>query len=131
MNEKEAKNTLTDRQRGSIPTLLACKSLEEACRQARVSKNTFYSWFKEEAFMEEMKWQRGKIVNGALETLKSGVTRAVEVLLKLLDSQNEAFDRLFQEEINAKWFGSRHNRVEWSTNLCRKTEKSRTSISSK
>ncbi len=90
MNEKEAKNTLTDRQFAAIPHLLASKSLDEGCRQAKVAKNTVYGWLREEVFQTELKQQREKIVEAGLETLKAHVSKATEVIVGLLNSQNES-----------------------------------------
>jgi hypothetical protein len=99
MNEKETKNTLTDRQCQAIPHLLAAKSLEEGCRQAKVAKNTFYSWLQNEAFREELRKQREKIVEGALETLKANMNKATETLVKLLESQNEGIQHKAAKDI--------------------------------
>ena len=91
MNEsEETRSTLTDRQLTAIPYLLASRSLEEGARQARVAKNTLYSWLREEAFQTELKQQREKIVEAGLETLKAHVSKATEVIVGLLDSQNES-----------------------------------------
>ena len=90
MNEKEAKNTLTDRQFAAIPHLLASKSLEEGCRQAKVARNTVYGWLRDEAFQTELKQQREKIVEAGLETLKAHVSKATEVIVGLLESENES-----------------------------------------
>jgi len=99
MNEKETKNILTDRQCQAIPHLLAAKSLEEGCRQAKVAKNTFYSWLQNEAFREELRKQREKIVEGALENLKASMNKASETLVKLLDSQNEGIQHKVAKDI--------------------------------
>jgi len=80
---------LTDRQHQAIPHLLAARSIEEGCRQAKVSKNTLYAWYREDAFRGELRRQREKIVEGALENLKSNIAKAASTLVGLLDSQNE------------------------------------------
>lgn len=91
MTDKEDPRTiLSDRQLSSIPYLLASRSLEEGARQARVSKNLLYSWLREEAFQTKLKQQREKIVKAGLETLKANVSKATEVIVGLLDSQNES-----------------------------------------
>jgi len=98
-SREKAKNTLTDRQRQAIPHLLAARSNEEGCRQAKVSKNTLYGWYREDAFRGELRCQREKIVEGALENLKANVSKATEVLLKLLDSQNETIQHKVAKDI--------------------------------
>jgi len=89
-DKEETRSALTDRQVTAIPYLLASRSLEEGARQARVAKNTLYSWLREEAFQTELKQQREKIVEAGLETLKAHVSKATEVIVGLLDSQNES-----------------------------------------
>ena len=45
---------LTEKQLRLIPFLLGAPSMEEACKQAKISKATVYGWLKEEAFREEV-----------------------------------------------------------------------------
>ncbi len=89
-SKEKAKSTLTDRQCQAIPHLLAARSLEEGCRQAKISKATVYGWLKEETFKDEIRRQREEIVTGALETLKANITKATGVFVGLLDSKNES-----------------------------------------
>jgi len=89
MNGNRAKDALTEKQLKVIPHLLGSRSIEEACRKARVSKATVYGWLREGAFGEELRRQRDQVVKGALETLKANISKATEVLVALLDSQNE------------------------------------------
>ena len=89
MDGNGVKDALTDRQRSVIPHLLASPSIEEGCKQAKVGKATVYEWLKNETFKDELRRHREEIVKGALETLKANVTKATEVLVGLLDSQNE------------------------------------------
>ena len=83
------KEQLSDKQLRVIPYLLAAPSIEEGCKQAKIAKATLYEWLKNETFKGEIRRQRQEIVTGALETLKANVTKATEVLVGLLDSQNE------------------------------------------
>ncbi len=100
MNDKEeTRSTLSNRQLSSIPYLLASKSLEEGCRQAKVAKNTVYGWLNDETFQKELKRQREKIVEGALENLKSNITQATETLVKLLASNRETIQIRAAENI--------------------------------
>ncbi len=84
------KETLTEKQLRAIPFLLAAPSIEDGCKRAKVGKATVYAWLKEDAFREELRRQRERVVEGALETLKASITKATETLVRLLDSQNEA-----------------------------------------
>ena len=90
MNGNGVKETLSDRQFKVISHLLASSSIEEGCRQAKISKATVYGWLKEETFKDEIRRQREEIVTGALETLKANITKATGVFVGLLDSKNES-----------------------------------------
>ena len=87
--ESNGENSLTPRQLKFIPHLLTCRSIEEACRKAHVSKPTVYGWFKEDVFSEEVRKQRDLIYGRAIEKLTAGVDNAVEKLMKLVNSRNE------------------------------------------
>ena len=93
------KEILTEKQRRAIPFLLAAPSIEEGCRQARVSKATVYGWLKEEAFREEIRRQREEVVRAALDTLKANTAKATETLVKLLDSEKEGIQARAAEDI--------------------------------
>jgi AcrR family transcriptional regulator len=81
---------LTERQRRVIPYLLASPSMEEACRRAKINKTTVYEWLKNDAFRQALKTARDELIERALNGLKASVGRAVETLVKLLESQSEA-----------------------------------------
>jgi AcrR family transcriptional regulator len=80
---------LTPRQLSVIPHFIGCASIEEACRRAKVSKPTLYKWLKDEHFKAELSRQREEIYKESLETLRAGGKRAVEKLLKLIDSKRD------------------------------------------
>ena len=77
--------TLTRRQRAVLPYLIAAPSLEEGCRKARVSKTTIYTWLKQPGFQTELKRLRQALVDEAIEQLRSGLSLAVNKLLRLLE----------------------------------------------
>ncbi len=81
---------MSDKQRRVIPHLLAAPSIEEGCKRAKVGKATLYEWLKNETFKDEIRRQRQEIVTGALETLKANVSKATEVIVGLLESENES-----------------------------------------
>ena len=80
---------LAEKQLRVIPFLLGAPSIEEACKQAKISKTTVYGRLKEEAFREELGRQRNEVVRRALEALQANVTKATKTLIKLLDSKHE------------------------------------------
>jgi len=44
---------LNQRQEKFLKALLTTASIEEACKQAKITKNTGYKYLKDEAFMKE------------------------------------------------------------------------------
>ncbi len=83
------KEKLTEKQVRIIPFLLGAPSMEEACKQAKISKVTVYGWLKEDTFREELRKQRDEVVRRALEALQANVTKATKTLVKHLDSKHE------------------------------------------
>lgn len=81
-------NTLSERQIKALPFFAGCSTFEEGCREAKVSKNTFYEWLKQPLFKAELTRLRDEIVADAITSLKSRVSKAVDVLGRLLD-QND------------------------------------------
>jgi transposase len=80
---------LSARQSRVIAHLIAATSIEKACKGAKVSKATVYSWLKEEPFVDELRRQRQELARTALERMKAGVAKATDTLLKHLDSAHE------------------------------------------
>lgn len=81
---------LTHRQHLAIAAILASSSLEEARRQLRAGKDTFYSrWLKQPAFQEELKRQRQAVVDAAFNRLKTSMVKAVEKLLDLMQAEGQ------------------------------------------
>ncbi|MEW5949343.1 MAG: hypothetical protein AB1711_08010 [Thermodesulfobacteriota bacterium] len=97
-DQKEAKG-LTERQIKAIPHLVVSSSYEEGRKAARISKNTLYTWLRDPTFKDELKKQRNTVVDEAFESLKASVTRAVDVLSRLLNSQNESMQRYAANDI--------------------------------
>src|SRR5262245_39008850 len=83
MNEHEA---LTPKQVRTILCLLEARSFEEGCKRARVGKATVYRWLRQNAFMDELETRRKEMVALAFENLKANATKAVQTLVKHLDS---------------------------------------------
>lgn len=84
---------LTKRQLSSIPHLISSRTIEEGCRKAGISTQTFYKWLKNPVFDEELKRQQGQVSDKALEKLKENMTRAVDVLVALLDCEHQSIRR--------------------------------------
>jgi hypothetical protein len=90
---------LTNRQLLAINQIIASSTLEEARKKARISKGTLYTWLKDEAFKAELKRERDEVVNEALSRLKKAITKAVDGLIKLMDSQRPDLRRWVFKDI--------------------------------
>jgi hypothetical protein len=90
---------LSARQLRVIPYLLGAPSVEEGCKRARVSKAAVYEWLKKETFRQELKRQRGAVIERSLDSLKANISKATETLVKLLDSDKEAIQARAAEDI--------------------------------
>lgn len=76
--------TLTPRQKRSIPLVLRARSIDEGCRAAKISPQTWYRWMKVEGFSDTVRTQREAIIAESLDRLKSCVTDAVNELTGLV-----------------------------------------------
>jgi len=83
----------------AISYILSSPTLEEAYRKARVSKGTLYIWLKDEAFKTELKRQRDEVVREAQDRLKCAMGKAVDELIKLMDSPKPGLRRLTCRDI--------------------------------
>lgn len=81
-------NELTDRQLKALPFFASSTSIEAACREADVSKETFYRWIKEPLFKSELDRLRNEIVSDAVNHLKIITTKAATTLSSLLDRED-------------------------------------------
>lgn len=86
-------NGLSERQLKALPFFLSSCSETEACRAARIFKQTYYEWLKDPFFKNELKRLRNSIVEDAVEQLKAHTSKAVETLVKLLDVDNFTLQR--------------------------------------
>ncbi len=84
MTERDARE-LTPKQRAALPFFVGSKTIEEACKEAGVSRNTYYEWLKEAGFKDELNRVREEIVFEAVGLLKVGAAKAVSTLCSLLD----------------------------------------------
>jgi len=84
---------LTERQLKAIPFLVSAPTFSEGLRQAQVGRKTFYQWLKIPEFKEELTRQRQEVTREAFGLLEHSLTRAVETLTTLLDSEDEKVRR--------------------------------------
>lgn len=99
--DKKESSYLTERQKKAIPHLIISATNEEGRKRARISRNTLYTWLKDPIFRNELQRQRNIVVDEALEILKANVTKAVNVLVSLLDNvtDNDRLVRLVCNDI--------------------------------
>src|SRR5262249_24163773 len=84
MNEHEA---LTPKQVRTILCLLEARSFEEGCKRARAANATVYRWLRQNSFRKELEARRKEMVELAFENLKANATKAVQTLVKHLESE--------------------------------------------
>lgn len=94
----ESQNTsiivnLSDKQLKAISLILSAKTLEEGCRQADISKQTFYNWMVNPDFKDELTRQRNEVIQEGLSNLKTSIKKAVAVLMDCLNSKDESVKR--------------------------------------
>jgi hypothetical protein len=74
------KKELTARQRKAIPLLLTLP-VEKSCEEANLSKQTVYTWLKQDAFKNEIRRCRDELMQNTIETFKANVTKAAQTLV--------------------------------------------------
>ena len=90
---------LSSKQKKALSFFLSGRSESECCRQAQISRETYYQWLKEQAFKAALSNMRNMIVEDAIETIKGQTTRAVDTLVKLLDVNNPILQRHVANDI--------------------------------
>ena len=102
MTKKDVKEGgLTGRQMKVLPYIVTARTYEEGCKAARISKNTFFRWLKEDqVFRVELNRQRDVLVEEALDIMKANVMAAVDALVILLGkTRNEYLRRSVANDI--------------------------------
>lgn len=79
---------LSPKQRAAIPFFLGYASVEEACREAGISRNTYYEWMKEPLFKAELTRLQEEVFLEATGGLKLNAVKAVSVLCSLMDRED-------------------------------------------
>lgn len=84
MNDKYEKNKDV-----AIAALVLGKSYAQAAKAAGVDARTLYEWRKREDFQADYRGARRRVVEDAYARAQAVMTKAVEKLNKLIDSENE------------------------------------------
>lgn len=97
--QNNEKTQLTNRQLKAIPLIVASPTYTEGCKKAQINRTTFYEWLKEPEFKAELDRQRDEVTAQAFGVLSQGLTKAVETLVELLDSQDSRLKRLAAKDV--------------------------------
>jgi hypothetical protein len=84
---------LTDRQLQAMSLILSATTIEEGCRTAGISKQTFYNWMDNPDFKSELTRQRNEVIQEGLSNLKRSIKKAVDVLMDCLNSKDDFVKR--------------------------------------
>jgi len=99
ISENNGQN-LPEKQRRVIPFIISHNTVEEACRQAKISTVSYYNWLRDcPDFAEAIRDARNELVAESMEKLKSNVSLAVDELVSLLESSNEEIKRKSANDI--------------------------------
>lgn len=78
-------NQLSPRQLKALHFFASSSSIDGACKEAEISRDTYYLWIKQPLFKSELEKLRNEIVNDAINQLKINTTKAATTLVSLLD----------------------------------------------
>ncbi len=90
----ESKSELSGRQQKAIAEVLAGPTVTEALRRAKVGRTQWYTWLNDPQFKSYYETRRKQLTDEAFESVRTALTRAVNVLVNLLDDQTNTDDRL-------------------------------------
>jgi hypothetical protein len=82
-----------------ISNLLTSPTIDEACEKTGINRKTYYLWLKDKKFKDALKRQRNGVVKEAINRLKCSTTRAVDELIKLLDTSRPELRRATCKDI--------------------------------
>ena len=99
MTQNSELPSITVKQARAIPVIIRARSVEAGCAEVGISKTLFYQWLKKPEFAEEYRRHREVLVNEAMESLKGSVSKAVDTLTALLDTENESLRRTVANDI--------------------------------
>jgi len=91
--------SLNSRQLKAIPILIGCDTVEDTARKTGVSKNTLYTWMKQDDFNKAVSDARKKLFDKAMHKLMNVSMKAVVTLEKLLNAESEAVRRAAANDV--------------------------------
>jgi len=78
---------------------LISSTVQSACKQAKISRGTFYEWLKDETFKNTLERYRTEAVTEGYNLLKDALGRAVENLIELIDDPSPGVRRYVCKDI--------------------------------
>ncbi len=106
-SEDKKSKQLTPSQQICINELLAGNKVIDACKTAKVTRQAYYYWLKDDQqFQDELERQRNEIIDSSMGKLRSLMNKAVNKLEALVNSENEEVARKASNSIieySLKW----------------------------
>ncbi|MCX5847729.1 MAG: phBC6A51 family helix-turn-helix protein [Deltaproteobacteria bacterium] len=99
MTKSDKKHELSERQKKAIPFLVQSSTVEEGCKVAKISRETYYQWLSDSLFKDELKRQRDQVIEDALNIMKANITKAVNALVGLLNTNNDNLKRYVANDV--------------------------------
>jgi len=99
MTKSDKKHELSERQKKAIPFLVQSSTVEEGCKAAKISRETYYQWLSDPLFKDELKRQRDQVIEDALNIMKANITKAVNALVGLLNTNNDNLKRYVANDV--------------------------------
>ena len=90
---------ITKKQKEFVNVYLLSSSIEEACQKVNISRRTFYNWMKDKEFERFLRDKVEEITQEGLEKVRLSITKAINNLISLLDTENEGLRRLVCKDI--------------------------------
>lgn len=85
MTKEDDLEKLTVKQQRAIVSVLSSRTLEEALRTARISRNQWFVWFRKPFFRAEFDKRKTALFDEAISRLRGSMTKAVEALEELCE----------------------------------------------
>lgn len=95
---------LTDKQKRSIPKILASNTHKEAAKKIGISQKQLCHWLQDKTFKQELESYRDLLIAEAVNQIAKNISKAVETLIALLDSEAENTRRMAAKDILEYYF---------------------------
>lgn len=96
MAKKQNSTELNKQERSkelAIPILASCPDYSKAAKELGICRELIYEWMKDAAYKAKVDEARSQLVAEAIERLKANMTKAVDVLVLLLDDESPVIRR--------------------------------------